>query len=69
MFALLSGGASTAASITDILKMATEMFKFFIEEMGNLVNFIFGNPAILIMFLILICGAVVGMFSRVWHSV
>lgn len=68
MFALLSSG-TTSASITEILKMATEMFTWFISSMGNLVNFIFSNPAILIMFLILICGSVIGMFSRVWHSV
>lgn len=65
MFAVLSTGG---ASITEILKLATEMLTWFITSMGSLVNFIFGNPAILFWFLVGIVGAVVGMFFRIWHK-
>lgn len=64
----LSGGGSTSAGITDILKLATEMFTWFLSSMGDLVNFIFANPAILFWFLVAIVGAVLGMFFRLWHS-
>ena len=56
-------------SITQVLSHATEMFTWFITQMSSLVTFISNNPIILAMFLILLCGAVVGMFSRIWRSV
>lgn len=69
MFALLSGSSGTSpASITNILELATEMFTWFLASMGSLVNFIFGNPAILFWFLVAIVGSVLGMFFRIWHS-
>lgn len=67
MFALLSSSGA-GASITDILKLGTEMLTWFIASMGQVVNFIFGNPAILFWFLIGMVGAVVGMLMRIWHS-
>ena len=63
------GSAQTGTSVTQILSWATEMFAWFIEQMTDLVGFITQNPAILIMFIIALCGAVIGMFTRVWHSV
>lgn len=68
MNALLSSGGASTGSITDILKFATEMFTWFLESMGDLVNFIFSHPAILFWFLVAIVGAVLGMFFRIWHS-
>lgn len=67
MFALLTTTGSSPAGITEILKHATELFTWFLTSMGDLVNFIFGNPAILFWFLVAIVGAVVGMFMRIWH--
>lgn len=63
---LTSGG--NTGSLADILSAATEMFTWFITSMGSLVTFIVGHPIILVMFLILLCGAVVGMFMRIWKS-
>lgn len=59
---------SAAGSLADLLSAATEMFTWFITSMGSLVTFIVGHPIILVMFLILLCGAVVGMFMRIWKS-
>lgn len=59
---------STAGSLADLLSAATEMFSWFITSMGSLVTFIVSNPIILVMFLILLSGAVVGMFMRIWKS-
>lgn len=66
MYALLTGDAST---LSGLLGSATEMFTWFITQMGSLVTFITSNPIILVMFIILLCGAVIGMFMRVWRSV
>ena len=59
---------SSGGSLTDLLSAATEMFTWFISSMGSLVTFIVGHPIILVMFLILLSGAVVGMFMRIWKS-
>lgn len=59
---------STPGSLADILSSATEMFTWFITSMGSLVTFIVGHPIVLVMFMILLCGAVVGMFMRIWKS-
>lgn len=56
-------------NITTILEYATQMFTWFITQMTALVSFISSNPVILIMFIIMLCGAVIGMFTRVWRSV
>lgn len=63
---LTSGGGS--GSLTDILSAATEMFTWFITSMGALITFIVAHPIILVMFLILLSGAVVAMFMRIWKS-
>ena len=59
---------STPGSLTDLLSNATEMFTWFITSMGTLATFIIGHPIILTGFLILLVGAVVGMFMRIWKS-
>lgn len=63
----LSGGSSSS-SLSGILSSATEMLTWFITSMGSLLTFIFANPVILCMFLIVMCGSVVGMLMRIWHS-
>lgn len=62
----LSGGSSS--SLSGILGSASEMLTWFIASMGSLLTFIFANPVILCMFLIVMCGSVVGMLMRIWHS-
>ena len=51
-----------------ILEGATELLTWFISSMGKLLTFILGQPAILMMFLILLVGSVVAMLFRIWHS-
>lgn len=51
-----------------LLSSATKMLTWFITSMGSLLTFILGQPAILMMFMILLVGSVVGMLFRVWHS-
>lgn len=60
--------SSTASSLTGLLADATEMFTWFITSMTSLVTFIIGNPIVMAGFLILLSGAVVGMFMRIWKS-
>lgn len=66
-FAASSGGGSTE-SLTSLLSMATELFTWFISSMTSLVSFIFAHPLVLFGFLIFICGSVVAMFMRIFHS-
>ena len=61
-------GTSTTSSLTDILSDATLMFQWFVTSMGSLITFITSNPIILVSFLILLSGAVIGMFMRIWKS-
>ena len=59
---------SNAGSFTSILSDATEVFTWFITSMGSLITFILANPLILMMFMILLSGAVIAMFLRLWKS-
>lgn len=58
----------TPGSLKALLDAATSLFTWFITSMGSLITFILNQPAILMMFLILLVGSVVGMLFRVWHS-
>lgn len=58
----------TADSLSGLLEAATSMLTWFITSMGSLVTFIVGHPIVLAGFLILLSGAVVGMFMRIWKS-
>lgn len=64
---LLSAGSGE--SLTSVLTMATELLTWLITSMGSVVSFIFAHPLILVMFLIMLCGAVLGFFFRIFHSV
>lgn len=59
---------TSAGSFTSILADATEVFTWFITSMGSLITFILANPLILMMFMILLSGAVIAMFLRLWKS-
>ena len=63
-------GAEPAApgSFEALTESATEMLTWFISSMGDLLGFILDQPAILMMFMILLVGSAVGMLFRVWHS-
>ena len=58
----------TPGSLKALLDAATSLLTWFISSMGKILEFILGQPAILMMFLILLVGSVVGMLFRVWHS-
>lgn len=55
-------------SLESLTGAATELLTWFISSMGKVLTFILGQPAILMMFLILLVGAVVAMLFRIWHS-
>lgn len=57
-----------AGSFSGLLEIASSMFQWFITNMSTLVTFIVGNPIVLAGFMILMSGAVVGMFMRIWKS-
>lgn len=59
---------TTPGTMSSLLESATSMLTWFITSMGSLLTFILGQPAILMMFMILLVGSVVGMLFRVWHS-
>ncbi len=60
--------AAEAGTISGLLKMATELLTWLITSMGSVITFITSNPIILIMLLVSLCGLVVGMLFRIWHS-
>lgn len=59
---------NAAGSLGDLLQNATDMLAWFITSMGTIVTFITSNPIVLVMFLIMLSGAAVGMFFRIWKS-
>ena len=68
MFMTVASEAVTPGSFKALLGSATEMLTWFINSMTKLIGFILGQPAILMMFMILLVGSVVGMLFRIWHS-
>lgn len=67
-FAVGAEPGPEAGSFEALTDAATEMLTWFISSMGDLLAFILDQPAILMMFMILLVGSVVGMLFRVWHS-
>lgn len=65
---LVASASTTTPTFSALTESATAMLTWFITSMGSLLNFILGQPAILMMFMILLVGSVVGMLFRVWHS-
>lgn len=65
---MVANVVTASSSIADLLSLATELFTWFITQMGSLVTFITANPIVLVTFLIMLVGGVVGMFFRIWHS-
>lgn len=59
---------SNTSSFTSILTNATEVLTWFITSMGSIVTFILANPLVLMMFMVLLSGAAIGMFMRLWKS-
>lgn len=68
MMPALGTSGSDNSTLSGLLQSATDVLTWFITSMGSLLEFILDNPAILMMFLILLAGAVVAMLFRVWHS-
>lgn len=59
---------SDPGSFSAILANATEVFTWFITSMGALVTFILAHPIVLMLFMVLLSGSVIGMFLRLWKS-
>ena len=68
VFAAAVGDPPAAGSLAALLEAATSLLTWFIASMGKVLTFILDQPAILMMFLILLVGSVVGMLFRVWRS-
>lgn len=65
---ILLTGSSGNDTLSGLLASATEVLTWFITSMGSLLTFVISHPVILMMFLILLSGSVVGMLFRIWHS-
>ncbi len=63
-----TSGSEGNDTLAGLLSSASDVLTWFITSMGELLSFILENPAILMMFLILIAGSAVAMLFRVWHS-
>ena len=63
-----TSGSEGNNTLSGLLSSASDVLAWFITSMGELLSFVLQNPAILLMFLILISGSAVGMLFRVWHS-
>lgn len=68
LYALLPILTTGGDTFADILSNATSVFTWFITSMGSLVTFILAHPLVLMMFMILLSGSVIGMFMRLWKS-
>ncbi len=66
---MAASGGGDASTITGILGMATEVVKWLVTSMGEILKFVTTNPIILLMAIIMLAGLVVGMLFRIWHSV
>lgn len=66
--AFASSTQPAVGSLEALTQAGTELLTWFISSMGKVLTFILGQPAILMMFLILLVGSVVGMLFRIWHS-
>lgn len=66
--ALLSGSASGNDTLAGLLQSATSVVTWLITTMGSYLTFVLDNPAVLMMFLILLAGAGVAFLMRIWHS-
>ena len=55
-------------TLANILESATAVVTWFVSAMKSYLDFITGNPIVLVMFMILLAGSAVGMLLRIWHS-
>lgn len=69
MFSVLGSTAADGGTMTNILKVATEVLTWFITSMGAMLKFVIDNPVILVLFMIFMTGSVIGMLMRIWKSV
>lgn len=63
-----TSGSSDNSTFSGLLESATEVLTWFITSMGSVLDFILDNPAVLMLFMVLLIGAAVGMLFRIWHS-
>lgn len=66
MIILTSG--STGGDLSAILSAATSLATWVITTLGSFLNFITSNPAILVLFLMMLVSFAVGMLFRIWRS-
>lgn len=57
-----------AGSLTDTLKVFSDVFAWFLKEGGNLLTWMLDKPIILLSLAIFFVGSVIGVLSRIYSS-
>lgn len=68
MLIAASGGGGDG-SMGGLLSTFTQVFTWFITQIGTLVTTVINNPLLMLMTSILMCGAAIGLFVRLMKSV
>lgn len=66
---LIAAGSGGDGSMSGLLSTFTQVFTWFITQIGTLVTTVIDNPLLMLMTSILMCGAAVGLFVRLLKSV
>lgn len=69
MSMLVISGSTTGGSMSGLLSTFTQVFSWFITQIGTLVTTVIDNPLLMLMTSILMCGAAIGLFVRLLKSV
>lgn len=63
-----SSGGSTAAGITNMLSLFTQIAAWLWEEIGLFCNFVFSQPLLMLAFAIPFIGLIVNFFVRIFKT-
>lgn len=67
-FPAFASEASGAGSLTDTLKIFSDVFAWFLKEGANLLTWMLDKPIILLSLAIFFVGSVIGVLSRIYSS-
>lgn len=65
----LAGAGETGGTMASLLSTFTEVFTWFMTQIGTLVNTVIDNPLLMLMTAVLMVGAAIGIFTRLLKSV
>lgn len=66
---IAAGSGGGDGSMSGLLSTFTQVFTWFITQIGTLVTTVIDNPLLMLMTSILMCGAAIGLFVRLMKSV